>query len=76
MLLGSQPTCETCLEVKRGVDSGRESPPALLDTKAEELRHSLEPTGGSDVGFGQFRGLFLVFLVFLSFAVQDRRRGG
>lgn len=42
----------------------------------EELRHSLEPTGGADVGFRQFGGLFLAFLVFLSFAAQDRRRGG
>lgn len=41
-----------------------------------ELQHVLESTGGSDVRFRQFGGLFLIFLVLLSFAAQDWRCGG
>lgn len=38
--------------------------------KAKELQHLLEAAGGSDVRLRQFGGLFLIFLVLLSFAAQ------
>lgn len=56
---------------KKGVVRRQEPPSSLPGAKVKELQHLLESTGGSDVRFRQFGGLFLIFLVLLSFAAQD-----
>lgn len=56
---------------QKGVVRRQEPPSSLPGAKVKELQHLLESTGGPDVRFRQFGGLFLIFLVLLSFAAQD-----